>query len=286
MQDAQSRPMSLSFKNGMPTIRSEVPAPLMEVQNNVQKYNWVGEAPPVVLKPLTQAEAAKAKESMEWTGAKTPGWLLYDKKILRFFAYFVEKVEHSSVEQQRIRRVTITYHFEDNTIEIEEPKEANSGLPQGKFLSRHQVKLANGKHLTWSDILVGKELNLYGRTLHVSGCDKVTREHFIAQGIRLPEDVPLPQGSYDLLLKEQAERDLEKQNLASHRPPRNPKDTTLDPLASLDSRGPGSVFEVQYDRSKQNSLSNKVLRWACFLVWQFLSSVSSSHNFSQVLLCI
>ena len=248
----------------MPVIRTDIP--LTEVKNHVQKYNWVGEAPPnaapVVLKPI--AVEAK-KETMEWTGRKTPGWLMFDKKILRFFAYFVEEIAagHSTVESKRIRRVTITFHFEDSTIEIEEPKEANSGLPQGKFLARHQVKLADGKQLAWSDIQVGKELTLYSRTFHICGCDKVTREHFTAQGITMPDDVTLPQGSYDLLLKEQAEREQEKRLAAANRPPRNPKDLSIDPLSSLDSQGPHAVFEVQYDRSKQKALSSLVLRFFC-----------------------
>ena len=248
----------------MPVIRTDMTIPLTEIQNNVQRYNWIGEPPPapVVLKP---APIETKKESMEWTGRKTPGWLMFDKKILRFFAYFTEEIQkgHSTVENRRIRRVTMTYHFEDNTLEIEEPKEANSGLPQGKFLSRHQVKLANGKLLSWSDIQVDKDLTLYGRTFHICGCDKVTREHFAAQGISLPEDVPLPQGEYDVLLKEKMDRENEKRLAASHRPPRNPKDLLIDSLASLDSRGPQAVFEVQYDRSRQDALSNIVLRFFC-----------------------
>lgn len=111
----------------MPTIRTDLP--LTEVQNNAARFNWIGEPPPPLPPaPVLKPAAFEAKrDSMEWTGRKTPGWLMFDKKLLRFFAYFVEEIEkgHSTVENKRIRRVTITFHFEDNTIEIEEPKEAN-----------------------------------------------------------------------------------------------------------------------------------------------------------------
>ena len=47
--------------------------------------------------------------AMQWTGSKAPGWLRYDKKVLRFYAYFTEAVEHSPVEQSRIRRCQIRW---------------------------------------------------------------------------------------------------------------------------------------------------------------------------------
>ena len=58
--------------------------------------------------PLSQPLAAPAL-AMQWTGSKAPGWLRYDKKVLRFYAYFTEAVEHSPVEQSRVRRCQIRW---------------------------------------------------------------------------------------------------------------------------------------------------------------------------------
>ena len=59
-------------------------------------------------------------------------------QVLWFYGYYLEQVEHSSVEDWRVRKVVLTYYLEDDTIEVEEPLEANSGLAQGKYLHRNR----------------------------------------------------------------------------------------------------------------------------------------------------
>ncbi len=58
--------------------------------------------------------------------------------MLRFFAYFLEKVEHSPLEETRVRRCQMRLFLEDDSMEVIEPTEHNSGLPQGVFLQRHK----------------------------------------------------------------------------------------------------------------------------------------------------
>jgi len=53
--------------------------------------------------------------------------------------YFKESVVESRLENYRIRKVVIYYYLEDHSIMVTEPKEMNSGTPQGIFLKRQMV---------------------------------------------------------------------------------------------------------------------------------------------------
>jgi hypothetical protein len=68
-----------------------------------------------------------------------PPWLKYDRKVLRFYAYFQEHVVESRLENYRIRPVLIYYYLSDESIFITEKKVENSGIPQGVFLKRQRV---------------------------------------------------------------------------------------------------------------------------------------------------
>lgn len=59
--------------------------------------------------------------------------------MLRFYGYFKESVVESRLENFRIRKLLIFYYLEDHSIMINEPKETNSGTPQGVFLKRQMV---------------------------------------------------------------------------------------------------------------------------------------------------
>ena len=55
---------------------------------------------------------------------------------MRFFGYFKEAVVESRLENFRLRKMILMYFLEDHTVMIIEPKEVNSGVPQGNFLKR------------------------------------------------------------------------------------------------------------------------------------------------------
>lgn len=57
-------------------------------------------------------------------------------QVLRFSAFFKESCVESGLESYRVRKVLIYFYLEDNSIEIIEPKQMNSGIPQGSFLKR------------------------------------------------------------------------------------------------------------------------------------------------------
>jgi hypothetical protein len=84
---------------------------------------------------------------------------------LRFYAYFKESVTESRIENYRIRKITIMYFLEDHTLMISEPREENSGVPQGKFLKRRQVLREDGSGLAFlpTDFRVGTDVTILGR---------------------------------------------------------------------------------------------------------------------------
>jgi len=73
-----------------------------------------------------------------------PTFVKLDKQVLRFQGYFKESVVESRLENYRMRKVTIFYFLEDKSIMITEPKQTNSGTPQGAFLKRQMVLKPDG----------------------------------------------------------------------------------------------------------------------------------------------
>ena len=87
--------------------------------------------------------------------------------VLSFKAYFKEAVHESPLENHRIRKVEIFYYMEDNSIQIVERKQENSGVPQGNFMGRHQVPKDEDTFFGLSDLVIGSTITLYGRTYHI-----------------------------------------------------------------------------------------------------------------------
>jgi hypothetical protein len=50
--------------------------------------------------------------------------------VLRFFGYFLEAVTESNIENHRVRRVVVMYYLADDSMQVTEPKQDNSGIPQ------------------------------------------------------------------------------------------------------------------------------------------------------------
>uniref|UniRef100_A0A8C5TKP6 EF-hand domain containing 1 n=1 Tax=Malurus cyaneus samueli TaxID=2593467 RepID=A0A8C5TKP6_9PASS len=114
----------------------------------------------------------------------TPAFVEYDKKVLKFDAYFMEEVSISPVENYRIRHVGIYYYLEDDSMCIIEPVVKNSGLVQGKLMKRHRVpKNDQGDFYHWKDLNLGIDLHIYGRTYRLVNCDAFTKVFLESQGI-------------------------------------------------------------------------------------------------------
>lgn len=123
-----------------------------------------------------------------------PKWISLDQKVLFYEAYFKEAVEESRVERGRVRKCVIKYYLEDDTIAITEPREENSGIPQGVFLKRHKAPRPGGGpgFLTWKDLAVPGNLELYTRTFRITRCDAPTKEFYKKAGIVVGSEEETP----------------------------------------------------------------------------------------------
>eukprot|EP00435_Cladocopium_sp_Y103_P047263 s3717_g13.t2 len=123
---------------------------------------------------------------------EAPAWLKHDKQVLRFYGFFQETVTERPDENARYRHVSIMFHMEDGTMSMHEPKVENSGLAQGPFLKRQKVMREDGMaYLGPDDLKVGQEITIYGRTIHINGCDRFTRWFFEQNGVWLPPEEPV-----------------------------------------------------------------------------------------------
>jgi len=100
--------------------------------------------------------------------------------VLRFFGYFKESVVESRFENYRIRKLILLYHLEDHSIMISEPRQVNSGTPQGVFLKRQMVLKQDGSGLPLlpTDFRIGLDVGILGRSIRIYDCDQYTREFF------------------------------------------------------------------------------------------------------------
>ncbi|XP_067138460.1 EF-hand domain-containing protein 1-like isoform X1 [Centruroides vittatus] len=136
-----------------------------------------------------------------------PAFVAYDKKVLRFFAYFKQIVPFSSDDTYRIRRVNIYYYLEDDTMRIVEPSINNSGLLQGVLLRRQRFpKNSLGEFWNWRDLNVAMNFTIYGNTYRIYDCDKWTKEFLTSEGIEVNPSETAPVDPY-----------LERQKFAASR---------------------------------------------------------------------
>ncbi|XP_074093287.1 EF-hand domain-containing protein 1 isoform X2 [Macrotis lagotis] len=123
-----------------------------------------------------------------------PAHVAFDKKLLRFDAYFQEDVPQSTEEHYRIRKVRIYYYLEDDSMSVMEPVVDNSGIPQGKFIKRQRLpKNDRGDCYHWKDLNRGINITIYGKTFRIVDCDPFTEVFLESQGIELnpPEKMAL-----------------------------------------------------------------------------------------------
>ncbi|KAK7068833.1 hypothetical protein SK128_026560, partial [Halocaridina rubra] len=125
--------------------------------------------------------------------------------VLRFSGYFTERIEGGG-QVYRIRPVVIYYYLLDDAIMIIEPKTPNSGLEQGRLLSRQQVPHPDGGGFWhWTQLNLGMILSIYGRQFVICDCDPFTKEYLISEGTELNNPLPIPSDPYNLLRRSRAE---------------------------------------------------------------------------------
>ena len=136
-----------------------------------------------------------------------PDWVKMDRHVLRFMGFFKESVVESRVENSRIRELVIFYYLEDNTISINEKKFENSGIPQGPFLKRQKFSKPDKSFLTPYDLVVGKNIQIFGKNILICDCDQYTREFYDNLGIEVQSPpISIPSDQFSIMYSKKGER--------------------------------------------------------------------------------
>ena len=186
----------------------------VKLEANQNAHNRPVPLYPVPDAPAEPSAAPKAEASMstsqrffrapageEAQAQFEPTFVKLDKVVLRFFGFFKEAVVESNLENWRVRKLLIYYFLEDSTLMLNEPKETNSGTPQGLFLKRQAVTVAGPdgtqRLLQPMDFQVGSTVDVHGRTIKVVDADSYTRDFFqSALGVQLAEAEAVPDDNF------------------------------------------------------------------------------------------
>mmetsp|Transcript_23173 Transcript_23173/g.31684 ORF Transcript_23173/g.31684 Transcript_23173/m.31684 type:complete len:667 (-) Transcript_23173:849-2849(-) len=144
--------------------------------------------------------------------SKLPTFVEFGAKVLHYVACYTEKVHQSALEDCRVRECAIYFYLEDGTIEMHEHATENSGIPQGVFLRRHQLKKKDGSVVTPRDMTIGSQLEVYGKTMKILSCDKFTEEYYetylkLPHHSSNPSQLEIPEDRYNVTLRERMMRE-------------------------------------------------------------------------------
>ncbi|XP_041360930.1 EF-hand domain-containing protein 1-like [Gigantopelta aegis] len=186
------RAHTLSYRNGIATQKR----PEIGIGGDALNYNNLSAAEIDELAnfdpTLTYGQAKQAPPE-----DFLPGHVAWDKKVLRYYAYFKQTVHESPNEYYRVRPVDIYYYLEDDSIAVNEPHVENSGIPQGKLIKRQRLpKNDQGDNWHWKDINVGMNIVFYGKSFHIIGLDKFTRDFMESEGLEVNAPESLPKDPY------------------------------------------------------------------------------------------
>merc|ERR1712136_433497 len=80
---------------------------------------------------------------------------------------------------------------------IREPEVENSGITQGKFLTRQRLPTGDGDRLlSWKDSNTAMDLIAYGKVIRLYECDEFTREYLTSEGIEVNPNETAPPDNY------------------------------------------------------------------------------------------
>lgn len=120
-------------------------------------------------------------------------------EVLSFKGIFAESIENSRLEKERVRRLVLQYFLEDNSVKISEPVQRNSGIRQGKFLSRQKVPKNETELLQPEDFLVGNRVLIFGKCIEILDCDEFTRNFFgNVMGIEVAEGYDWEKDNFEM----------------------------------------------------------------------------------------
>ncbi|XP_039752829.1 EF-hand domain-containing family member C2-like [Pararge aegeria] len=123
-----------------------------------------------------------------------PTWIMYDKNILRYQAFFQQTLLENRGSSNILRKVDIFFFLEDGTIKVTEPRTENSGLSQGTLISRQRIRLPFSYDLYYDvlDLNIGREVTFFGKVFKIVNCDNFTRVFLNRLGINVPDPINWP----------------------------------------------------------------------------------------------
>ncbi|XP_072369944.1 EF-hand domain-containing family member C2 isoform X3 [Scyliorhinus torazame] len=148
-------------------------------------------------------------------GSDAPAWVVFDKQVLCFKAYFQESVHERREEQYRIRKCKIYFYLEDDTIQVVEPEVKNSGITQGTIIHRHRIPLPipnDDQFYTVEHFNICQEIVFYAKTLMIVDCDQFTKNFLRKMGVKLNPPGCIPEDPYT------SKREEMKKNMQPLRP--------------------------------------------------------------------
>lgn len=194
------RSHSLNYKNGYATQTLPTTGiggvPIVYNQLSEQELDELANYNPT----LTYGQAKQAPPE-----DFVPGHVAWDKKVLRFNAYFKQTVHESPDEFYRVRPVDLYYYLEDDSIAVVEPHVENSGMPQGKLIKRQRLpKDDQGNNWHWRDLNNGMNVTFYGKIFRIVNCDAFTRNFLESEGMVVNDSESAPTDPYIERRKEAA----------------------------------------------------------------------------------
>ncbi|XP_065568323.1 EF-hand domain-containing protein 1-like isoform X2 [Artemia franciscana] len=173
--------------------------------------------------------------------APPPNYVTYDRCCLRFNATFTDG--------GITRHVVITYYLEDDSMTIVEPPVPNSGLIQGKLLTRQRPKRNVDDYLVWEDIKFDRSVKINGRDYKITGCDDWTVDFYAKAGIDVPFNRP-------------RSSPLNERQVSQHRPATPQRNSVSPESHSHKSNGSSSR---KYKLRQYLEHDGHVLRFSC--IW-------------------
>uniref|UniRef100_A0AC35UIM7 DM10 domain-containing protein n=1 Tax=Rhabditophanes sp. KR3021 TaxID=114890 RepID=A0AC35UIM7_9BILA len=147
----------------------------------------------------------KPIQKRDWKARNVP----YPEKYGSFvhdalcFTVYTNESDGPYQELLKIREMKLIYHLDDDSFSLFEKKTNNSGYIQGRLFRRQKVpkaiKRIGNDHLSWRDLNIGEDLNIFGQTYHITSCDEFTKRFLRSNGIQLKEEEEIvPKDSWTL----------------------------------------------------------------------------------------
>ncbi len=184
-----------------------------------------------------------------------PRWAVDDRLVVRFYGYFQETVNDSRDEISRIRPVALLCWPLDGTMQLNELKIANSGMPAGTMVKRSVIQRPDFSFITLDELRLGADVEIYNKRIRLVDVDASTRRYFSTPEDpfameRLGPSEPVPKDGYT------------KRRYVFDRPNEAPRFIDHDFKEYLASQS--GVQQSKIDRGDFLTLDGQELRFKCY----------------------